>query len=154
MWARPGLRERLGVALVLLACRQPAGDQAGKRQVAEGLILGREWVEVAVDPPLEARGRWPELILHHSPELTLTRAVATNAVYSPKLDQLIRLDVELLGKDGAVLRLGSGGLSPGRIAMKPLAPELPPDFVVERLRLRSSSPIEVAKLEWFGARRP
>jgi hypothetical protein len=117
-------------------------------------MLGREWVEVAVNPPLEARGRRAELILHHSPELTLTRAAATatNAVYSPKLDQLIRLDVELLGKDGAVLRLGSGGLSPGRIAMKPLGSELPRGFVVERLRLRSSSPLEVAKLGWSGAR--
>ncbi len=138
-----------------LACARPSEDgQAGTRQVAERLTLGQEWVEIALDPPLETRGRRLELILHHSPELTLTRAAATksNAIYSPKLDRLIRLDGELLGKDGAVLRLGSGGLSPGRIAMKLLGSEPRRDIIVERLRLRSTSPLELAKLEWSGAR--
>jgi len=139
------------VALAL-GCRHPSKARSTERDVAAALVLGEDWIEIAADPPLRAHGRRPELVLHHSPELTLTReAAARGALYSPRLDQQIRLEGELLSRDGSVLRLASGGLSPGRVAMKPASGEVPRDLVVEGLRLRSSVPFAVSRLEWCGS---
>jgi len=152
MWARRLLLSCCVSVALALGCRHPSKVRGTERDVAAGIVLGQEWIEIAADPPLQAHGHRPELVLHHSPELTLTReAAATDALYSPRLDQQIRLEVELLARDGSVFRLASGGLSPGRVAMKPADGEVPRDLVVDGLRLRSSVPFAVSKLEWCGS---
>ena len=132
------------------SCQVSGSVPVGQRDVAEQVVLSHEWIEIEPTPPLRVNGRWPELVVHHSPDLTLTRAAIEHAVYSPKLDELIRLDVELIDADGEVHEFGSGGLSPGRLALRALDPAPPGDLSVTLLRLRANLPFAVSKLEWCG----
>jgi len=120
------------------------------RALAADLVLGPQWTELEAAPPLVVQRTADELVLHHSTDLTLTRAPseARNAVFCPMLGEMIRLDVELVGTDGSIEALAAGGISPGRLGMRPLEERAWEELEVTRLRLRANRPIEVSKLEW------
>lgn len=120
------------------------------RALAGDLVLGPHWTELEANPPLVVQRTVDELVLHHSGELTLTRAPSEprNTVFCPALGELIRLDVELVGRDGSVEALAAGGISPGRLGMRPLGGRMLAEREVTRLRLRASRALEISKLEW------
>jgi hypothetical protein len=142
------------IALVgMLAGCGAFGDTApaqAPRDLAGALVLGPQWTELEANPPLIVQRTVDELVLHHSTDLTLTRGPsdARNTVFCPILGELIRLDVELVGADGSVEALAAGGISPGRLGMRPLDERAVAELEVTRLRLRANRPIEVSKLEW------
>lgn len=125
-------------------------------------MLGPQWTELEAHPPLIVQRNVDELVLHHSTELTLTRAPseARNTVFCPVLGELIRLDVELVGRDGSIEALAAGGISPGRLGMRPLEEHPRAELEITRLRLRANRPLEISKLELrargerAGAHRP
>jgi hypothetical protein len=146
-WCRFGLAALTGL---LVSCSGHRDIGRSTRNLAEHLVLGPEWTELEANPPLVVRRAGEELVLHHSTDLTLTRAFADepNAVYCPMLGETIRFDAELVGRDGSRELLGAGGISPGRLGMRPLHERFPSGFEVTRVRLRSNRPLEVSKLEW------
>lgn len=151
----------------LASCAAQREPGPAPRRLAERLLLGPDWTEIEPEPPLVARLAAGELVLHHSPELTLTRARGGphNAVWCPSLGETLELDIELIGKDGSVEPLASGGISPGRLGMRASERRALPELEIKRLRLRSSRPFSVSRIEWRargeppgaqlgGARRP
>jgi hypothetical protein len=153
MQRRSHLRHVLGLIAQLgwlASCGAYSETAPAPRDLAEGLVLGPQWTELEANPPLLVQRTVDELVLHHSTDLTLTRAPsgARNAVFCPVLGEMIRLDVELVGADGSVEALAAGGISPGRLGMRPLETRALAELEVTRLRLRANRPIEVSRLEW------
>ena len=138
------------LALLTCGCHPGAELAASQRTLGEDLVIGPEWTVLEPEPPLLVQPALDEMVLHHSPALTLTRAPGAqqNAVYCPRLAETIHLDIELVRGDGSTEKLASGGISPGRLGMRARRPGTGSDFEVERLRLRSDHPFAVSKLEW------
>jgi hypothetical protein len=134
----------------LAGCGAYGETAPAPRDLGADLVLGPQWTELEANPPLLVQRTVDELVLHHSTDLTLTRAPseARNTVFCPILGELIRLDVELVGTDGSVEALAAGGISPGRLGMRPLGERALAELEVARVRLRANRPIEVSRLEW------
>lgn len=134
----------------LAGCGAYGETTPATRDLAGDLVLGPQWTELEANPPLLVQRTVDELVLHHSTGLTLTRAPseARNTVFCPILGEMIRLDVELVGSDGSVEALAAGGISPGRLGMRPRDERALAQLEVTRLRLRANRPIEVSKVEW------
>lgn len=120
------------------------------RDLSGELVLGPQWTELEANPPLVVQRTVDELVLHHSTDLTLTRAPseAHNTVFCPILGEMLRLDVELVGSDGSVEALAAGGISPGQLGMRPRDERVLAEREVTRVRLRANRPLEVSRLEW------
>lgn len=139
----------VAVAVCLARCGVDVEADSYTRELAQALTLGPSWTELEPHPPLLVQHPVGELVIHHSTGLTLTRAPAEarNTVFCPMLGEMIRFDVELVKSDGSVEALAAGGISPGRLGMRP-GGERAPAFEVTRVRLRANLPLEVSKLEW------
>jgi hypothetical protein len=136
-------------ALLLAGCTARAAATS-PRDLATGLVLDSAWLELAADPPLHVCTSARELVLHHSRDVPLTRTAPgrVGAVYNPQLDELIRVDAELIGKDGSVMTLALGGISPGQLGLRLAEPRGPRTCEVTKLRLRADHAFEVSRLEW------
>jgi hypothetical protein len=155
-WLAPGTRRWLlaGLVCAVLECactshRAPERATVSARDLAEDLVLGPEWLELAPDPPLFADSASSELVLHHSTRLTFTRGPepAQNAIYEPGTGESLGLEIEFVDGAGQGHWLGAGGLSPGCLGMK-LPEDAPARFEVAKLRLRSKRPLALSTLEW------
>lgn len=141
-------------ALLIAGCTARAAAPS-PRDLADSLVLGSDWFEIAATPPLHACGAGRELVLHHSDELPLTRSAPgpAGALYNPVLDEYLQVDAELVSREGAVKRMTLGGISPGQLGLRPLGAHGDCRCEYTKLRLRSSSRLEVSKLEWRDATR-
>ncbi len=152
-WTIPWASRRSLLAVVALVLGAACGaEQVGarSRDLAEQLVIGPDWIELEPSPPLLVERPVSELVLHHSLSLTLTRGFGTakNAIYVPRAGEMMLLEIELVDRDGSIESLESAGISPGRLGMKPGEADLPDHFEATKLRLRSTRPLTVSKLEW------
>jgi hypothetical protein len=140
----------MGLLGWLAACGAYGERAPAPRDLGGDLVLGPQWTELEANPPLVVQRTVDELVLHHSTELTLTRAPrgAPYTVFCPILGEMIRLDVELVGTDGSIEALAAGGISPGRLGMRPHEERVLAELEVSRVRLRANRPLEVSRLEW------
>jgi hypothetical protein len=162
--------ERLLVAIglvgALLGCErifntvvaEPAQSIAGKTN------LGPEWSTIQAPRALESKRDKQQVSIHLASELNGGVAFdpddKTNTSLKLKDGRVIKLEAELIDNKGIAYLMRVGGVgtaiflvraTPPRDVSKP--PDAGPDFPKDReyttLKIKSSSPISVEKIEWL-----
>ena len=124
------------------------------RAIAEEVRIGTEWSEIHPEPPLEV-SKQVQRVTIEVPDVADWDVRPDSGAFVTPDGTPIRIEVELIGADGARFSLDSLGLGPGLTfsylpaGAEPQGSRLPPSMKFNTVRLRSDTPLEAGRVSWI-----